>query len=412
MKRAFVIVLLLLAPLSAAAQSVPRGLDEYIEKARTDWGVVGLAVAVVKDDSVVYAKGFGLREPGKSAAVDAYTLFAIGSNTKAFTAAVIGTLVDAGKMNWDDPVTRYLPGFQLYDPYASRELTIRDVLSHRSGLSRGDQLWYATPFTRQEVLQRVRYLEPSWSFRSRYGYQNIMFLAAGEAAASAAGKSWQDLVAQKLFQPLGMTLSNTSVNDLAKASDVANPHAKVAGNAAPIAYRNIDNVGPAGSINSNVLEMSQWLRLLLGNGSYKGQRVLSERIVREMLTPHTITGSGMDTIFPMSHFSVYGQGLGMRDYCGRKLVSHTGGIDGMLSVVAFVPEEKLGVVALTNTDDHNAAPAIAYWVIDRFMKQPARDWSATFLKLDAHARQRADSVEADLLRARVADTRPSLPPAA
>jgi CubicO group peptidase (beta-lactamase class C family) len=366
-------------------------------------------VAIVKNDSVVFAKGFGARELGKPSPVDANTLFAIGSNTKAFTAASVGMMVDAGKMSWDDPAAKYLPDLQLFDPYVSRELRIRDLLSHRSGLSRGDQLWYATPFSRQEVLYRVRYLEPSWSFRSRYGYQNIMFLAAGEAVAHTGGTTWDDFIKERFFKPLGMRTSNTSVKDLKNATNVATPHAKVKGRPSVIAWRDIDNVGPAGSINSSVAEMAQWLRLLLNKGVYQGQRLLSDSVFRELLTPQTITSSGMDTIFPMSHFTVYGLGLGMRDYYGRKLVSHGGGIDGMLSTVAFMPEENLGVVVLTNTEGHNAGPAIAYYIFDRFINAPQRDWSAIFLKVDAQQRQRSDSTESSLRKTRLVGTKPSLP---
>jgi CubicO group peptidase (beta-lactamase class C family) len=408
-KRLMLLVFLVLVPVRADAQRVPRGLEDYIERVRKEWNIAGLAVAIVKNDSVVFAKGFGVREIGKPLAVDAHTLFAIGSNTKAFTAAAVGLMVDAGKMRWDDAAAKHLPGFQLFDPYASRELTLRDLLSHRSGLPRGDQGWFATPFSRQDILQRVRHLEPSWSFRSQYGYQNIMFLAAGEAVANASATSWDDLIKERFFKPLGMRTSNTSVKDLKHAKNVAMPHAKVNGQPIAIAWRDIDNVAPAGSINSNVAEMAQWLRVLLNKGDYQGQRLLSERVIREMLTPHTITGSGMDTIFPMSHFTVYGLGLGMRDYYGRKLVSHGGGIDGMLSTVAFLPEENLGVVVLTNTEGHTANPALAYYVIDRFINAPLRDWSAIFVRLDQRTRQRADSVEASLVQSRVAATQPSLP---
>ena len=385
-----------------------KALDAYIEKARQDWGVAGLAVAIVKNDSVIYAKGFGLRESGKPVPVDARTLFAIGSNTKAFTAAAIGLLVDEKKLSWDDRVTKYLPQFQLFDPYVTRELTIRDLLSHRSGLARGDAVWYASSFDRQEILRRVRYLEPSWSFRSQYGYQNIMFLAAGELAAAVAGQSWDDLVKQRFFRPLGMTASNTSVTDLRGQGNVATPHFKVGGRAVPIGWRNIDNAGPAGSINSNVLDMAQWIRLHLGEGEYQGQRLLSQRVIREMQTPHTITGSGMDTIFPMSHFSTYGQGFGLRDYYGRKLVQHSGGIDGMLSNVALIPEENLGLVVLTNTEGHNLGGALVYKILDSFLPVPARDWSSIYLKLDAISRQRADSAENARARTRVVGTKPSL----
>ena len=190
---AFVATLLL--PAAAVAQRAPLGgLDAYIDKALKDWDVPGLALAIVRNDSIVHARGFGVKQLGQPGNVTERTVFAIGSSSKAFTAGLIGLLVDEGKLKWDDPVAMHLPGFQMNDPYASKELTIRDALSHRSGLARGDRLWYATELDREEILRRVRYLEPTWSFRSTFGYQNLMYLAAGQIAARVAGKSWDDLI--------------------------------------------------------------------------------------------------------------------------------------------------------------------------------------------------------------------------
>ena len=206
------VLVVLLAVQAVAAQQAPGAdFDEYVNKAIKDWGVPGMAIAIVKDDRIVYKKGFGVRELNKPAPVDEHTLFAIGSSSKAFTAASLAMLVDEGKLKWDDPATKHLPGFQLFDPYSTRELTIIDLLSHRSGLARGDRLWYATAYDRNEVLRRVRYLKPSWSLRSRYGYQNIMFLAAGQIIPSITGKSWDDFVRERIFTPLGMKSSNTSI---------------------------------------------------------------------------------------------------------------------------------------------------------------------------------------------------------
>ena len=216
-----------------------------------------------------------MRKLGDPTPVDEKTLFAIGSSSKAFTAASIAMLVDEGKLKWDDPATKYLPGFQLFDPYATRELSVRDLLSHRSGLERGDLLWYGTSYSRDEIVQRVRYLKPSWSFRSKFGYQNIMYLAAGQIVAGLSGKPWDDFIRDRIFKPLGMTSSSTSIKNLKAASDVATPHAKLDGKVESISWRNIDNIAPAGSINSNVIDMAQWVRLQLGEGSYKGQRLIS-----------------------------------------------------------------------------------------------------------------------------------------
>jgi CubicO group peptidase (beta-lactamase class C family) len=385
------------------------GLEPYINQALKDWGVAGLSIAIVKDDSVVFAKGFGVRQAGKPEPVTPRTLFAIGSNTKLFTAVATGMLVDAGKMKWDDPASKYLPSFQLYDPYASREIRIRDLLSHRSGLGGADVMWYGTEYDRAEVLRRVRYLEPSSSFRSAYAYQNIMFLAAGEALASAAGMSWDRFIDQRIFEPLGMRTSNTSVNDLPAQPDVATPHQYLDGKAVPIAWRNIDNVAPAGSINSSAIEMAQWLRMLLGDGSYAGRKLLEPARLREITTPQTLMPFEPDTLVPSTHFSLYGLGVAMRDYQGVKVLMHTGGIDGMLSLVAFVPERKVGLVVLTNMTGHNNLyTALMYRVLDSYLGAPARDWSRIFLTLTEAEEKRAATALARRDSARVMGTKPSL----
>ncbi|NIM48779.1 MAG: serine hydrolase, partial [Gemmatimonadales bacterium] len=303
-----------------AAAQLPQGLDDYIERVRKDWEVVGLAVAVVKDDSVVYAKGFGVRESGRPDPVDEHTLFAIGSNSKAFTAAGIGILVDEEKMAWDDKVVDHLPWFQLYDPYVTREITVRDLMSHRSGLGRrGDLNWYGTEYDRDEVVRRIRYLKPNSSFRAQYGYQNTMFLTAGEVTEVVAGVTWDEFIDTRIFDPLGMVRSNTSTLDLEGVANVAMPHAKIDDNVTAVPYRNLDNVAAAGSINSSVQEMTRWMRLMLGEGELEGERVLSEAVVREVHTPQTITGMSPQTkeLFPSMHFATYGLGWGLRDYHGR-----------------------------------------------------------------------------------------------
>lgn len=406
-------VLVLVSDRTAHAQKKPLGgFDAYVEEAMRAWGVPGLAIAVVKDDSVIFAKGYGVRELGKPARVDERTLFGVASTTKAFTAALLGMMVDEGKLKWDDPATRYLPGFQLYDPYATRELAVRDLLSHRSGLSRGDYLWWASPYEREEVLRRVRYLEPSSSFRSEFGYQNIMFIAAGEAVETVAERSWDDLVRERIFVPLGMTASNTSVLALQGRENVAAPHARIEDRVRPIPWRNVDNIGSAGSINSNVLEMAQWVRLQLGEGVYGGKTLLSPRVVKEMHTPQTVIrmDSVAERLYPETHFRSYGLGWFLQDYLGHKVVYHPGALDGMRAQVGMIPGEDLGVVVLANMEESGLPTALMFRIFDAFLgRAPRRDWSADLLVARDTARARAgaerDSVEA----ARVRGTRPSLP---
>ncbi len=412
--RATLIYLLLVATLGAQmarAQEAPLiGFDDYVNKALRDWEVPGMAIAIVKDDKLMLAKGYGVRKIGEAAAVDERTLFAIGSASKAFTAAGIAMLVDEGKMKWDDPATKYLPSLQLFDPYATRELTVRDMLTHRSGLERGDLLWYGTEYDRDEILRRVRYLKPSWSMRSRFGYQNIMYLAAGQAVATVSGKSWDEFMRQRIFTPLGMTSSSTSINALKTETNVASPHAKFEEKVQPISWRKIDNIGPAGSINSNVVDMAQWVRLQLNQGSFKNERILSSGAVKEMHMPQTVMRlEGLsEKVHSQSHFMNYGLGWFLQDYRGRKIVHHGGNIDGMSALVAMMPEEKLGIVILTNMNGTSIPTAIMYRVFDAFLQAPQKDWSADLLKIVKAAQEQAGAVDKKMEADRVKGTNPSL----
>jgi CubicO group peptidase (beta-lactamase class C family) len=412
----FLILFAAQAPLMAQTKSIEerlREIDEYAAKAGKDWEVPGFAIAIVKDDKVVFAKGYGVRELGKPATVDADTLFAIASNTKAFTAAALAILVDEGKIKWDDPVTKYLPSFQLYDSYVTREMTIRDLLSHRSGLATfgGDLLWYESTYPRAEILRRIRFLRPTSSFRSRYGYQNIMFLAAGEIIPVVTGKSWDEFVREKFFVPLGMKRTTTLFRELQSAQNIATPHNKMDGRVRVIRYDNVDNAGGAAAINASVADMAQWIRLQLGRGSLEGRKFFSPAASREMWTPHTIAGGigeQAEKFNPTRHFNLYGLGWSLSDYQGRKVVSHGGGLDGMISQVAMLPEENLGVVVLSNSETP-LSTIMVNKVFDVFLGVAPRDWSADYL---TRARQAEEATKAAAKRvedSRVPNTKPSLP---
>jgi CubicO group peptidase (beta-lactamase class C family) len=262
-------------------------------------------------------------------------------------------------------------------------------------------------YSRDEILRRTVQQPVSTSFRSTFGYNNIMFLAAGEVVGKVAGSSWDAFVKQRIFAPLGMTTSNTSTKDLT-GPNVATPHALVNNKAEPIKYRNIDNVGPAGSINSSVFEMAQYIRFHLRDGKYRGTQLVSKRFHDDMQTPQMIAGAGRDSLLPMVHFDTYGLGLWLRDYYGKKLVSHGGGIDGMLSQMAWLPEADVGVVVLTNTDGQNLQNALPFKILDLLIGAPPRDWSALYLAQARQQQRRADSVRATLVSQRVSGTRPSL----
>jgi len=399
---------------SPATRAILTDLDRYIPKALAEWNGAGVAVGVVLNDTLMYAKGFGVREVGKPEPVDDRTVFAIGSNTKFFTAVAAGMLADDGKLSLDDKVIAHLPWFQLHDPWVTREFTLRDAMSHRSGLGRrGDALWYGTPFSRDEIVRRVRYLVPNSSFRSEFGYQNIMFLTAGQVIGAAAGKSWDEVVRARILVPLGMTASGTSAREVAGAPNVARPHALGPGQArpVPIPYRDIDNIAPAGSITSNVQDMARWMRFVLAGGSFEGRALLKAATLAELTAPHTISTRVVnDTLNPSRHFSLYGLGIGMFDLLGVKVLQHTGGIDGMLSFVAMVPERKLGIVVLTNVSGHNALyTALGGRILNAFLGGPTRDWSAIALEQTNRAEQAAAERARARLAQRVANSSPSRP---
>ena len=399
------------APTDKTTPKAPlAGFDQYIAQAMQDWKVPGLAIAVVKNDSIVLMKGYGTRTMGNAEPVDEHTLFAIGSASKAFTATLVAMLVDQGKMRWDDPATAYLPDVQMYDPYVSRELTVRDLLTHRSGLARGDLMWYATDYNRDEILRRVRFLKPTWSVRSHFGYQNIMYLAAGQAAAHAAGKPWDDLVRERIFGPLGMTESFTSVRDLAGKINVATPHTDVNDTLLIVPWHNIDNIGPAGSINSNVSDMIKWVRFQLAQGSVSGKPLVSASALGETHTAQMVIPVGPDArqLNPYTHLNAYGMGWFLGDYRGRELDQHGGNIDGMSAMVAVMPEEKIGMVILTNANG-SPVPSIAlYRVLDGLLNEPARDWNGEYRKTFDKARAQAKEAQQKRLAQRVPDTKPSL----
>jgi CubicO group peptidase (beta-lactamase class C family) len=397
-------------PVSAQSQSL-EGLDAYIEAAMEDWQVPGAAVGVVSEDTLIYARGFGVREIGKPEKVDERTLFAVASNTKAFTAALLGMLVEEGKLGWDDRVTDHLRDFQLHDPYVTREIRIRDLLTHRSGLPTfgGDNLWIGGSLDREEILRRIRYLKPTASFRTRYQYQNIMYVAAGQIVPAVTGESWDAAILRRIFEPLGMADSNTTIRALETIENVAAPHEVVDGGLKVVEYDFMDSTAPAGAIVSNVVDMSRWMRLNLDEGLFEGKRILSSGIVREMQSMQIPTPISEDRMEMLgTRFSGYGLGWGISDYRNLKLVTHGGGLSGMISYQALVPEKKLGVIVLTNFAPNELARALVYRIIDTMLGEPVRDWSAEYLKKQARDKARADAKEKELLARRVSGTRPSL----
>ena len=404
------LIALSFAPAAMAQEAQLQGFDEYVNKALKDWEVPGVGIAIVKNDKIVLAKGYGVRRIGDPTPVNERTIFAIGSSSKAFTSAALAMLVDDGKVKWDDPASKYLRGFELYDPYASKEITVRDLLCHRSGLERGDMLWYGSDYTRDEIIRRARFLKPSWSFRSQFGYQNLMYLAAGQIIPAVTGKSWDEFIKDRFFKPLGMSASSTSIIDLKSSDNIAAPHARLDEKVEAIPWRNIDNIAPAGSINSNALEMVAWLRLQLSDGNFSGQRLLSSSSMKEMHKSHTIIPNELpwNLLFPDAHFINYGLGWFLSDYRGRKVVEHGGNIDGMSALVALIPEEKLGVVILTNLNGSELRTALKLRIFDSFTGGEMRDWSAIHLKTMKGFEEQGKAAEKKQNDERVKNTKPSL----
>ena len=400
-KLSLMLVAVYLAATGAAAQPAPAplsDLDAYVQKIMHDWQVPGLAVAVVKDGKLVLARGYGVRELGQPGKVDPNTLFTIASNSKAFTAAALGTLVSAGKLHWDDPVTQYLPRFELSDPWVTRHITVRDLITHRSGYCDPIFMWFTTGFDREQIIQQLRYDKPAYDFRARFCYNNAMYLVASDVIPAISGQSWEDYVHTHLFTPLDMSRTNTSIEAMNAATDTAAPHALVGGKVTVIRRYNTDAMAPIGGINSSINDLSHWLLMLLNNGNYNGKNVLNPDIIAQMETPQMIIpvgsgiGSWLHAMSPASQFLNYGLGFVVEDYGGRKLVMHDGDIDGMASALGMLPSEHLGVVVLTNMDHDDARNALLYHIFDAYLGLPPRDVESALLKMskDQDAQDQAE----------------------
>ncbi len=402
----------LLFQLSGAARGdEPRlsNLDSYIEAAMREWKTPGLSLAVIKSDKVVIAKGYGIRRLGGSDPVDANTVFAAASITKTFTAAAVATLVADGKMRWDDRVIDHLPAFRLHDPYATHDMRLRDLLSHRSGVHRGDMIWYYSNFDRAEVLRRSRHLKMKFPLRARFGYQNIMFTAAGEAVGAASGSTWDAYIQERFFAPLGMTNSSTSIDGVPK--NAATPHALVDGDYRPIDWLRVDNIGAAGSINSSAADLAKWIKLHLSGGKIGGTAILRAEDIDEMRRAHTaLTVS--DTrrgYIPHTNLRAYGLGWYMADYRGKKVLYHGGRLDGMSAQLALLPDLDLGMVALSNRGRSSLPAALMYRIFDAYLGAPATDWSRRFLDWNKAYQAKRKKRRAKNRGQQVHDTRPSMP---
>lgn len=368
----FLTLVLALAGLLAAQSPKLDGLDARVATFLKDWQVPGIALAVVDNGTVVLTRGYGFRDVAGRQPVTPRTLFAIGSITKSFTVTAMNTLADEGKLDWDRPAREYLPWFQMADPVATAQITPRDLVTHRSGLPRHDTTWGSTSFTRPELIRNIRYLEPSKPFRSAYQYNNLMFLTAGYLAGEVAGTSWEELVRRRIFTPLGMSASNFSVKESQKAADFALPYEKVKDEVQAVPFRVIDEIGPAGSINSNLEDMLRYLQMHLN----QGKPVLQEKSWIGMTSPHM----AIQERSPHAELGdqAYGMGLALTTYRGEKVVSHGGNIDGFSALISWLPGRKSGLVILSNLGGNRMLAPLSYTIYDLLLGLPAIDWSARF----------------------------------
>ena len=400
------------------AETALDGFDAWVEEVMKEWKVPGLGVAIVFEDEVVLAKGYGYRDLDDALPADGDTLFAIGSNSKSFTATILAMLEDEGRLEWNAPIREHLPAFRLHDSVATEQMSAVDLLSHRSGLPRHDLAWYGSPNSRAELFSMLRHLEPTAQFRERFQYQNLMFMTAGILAEELTGKTWEDLTAERIFGPLGMGRANFSVDAMQEDPNHAVPHTHSGDSEIEqIPFRNIDAIGPAGSINASAREMANYVIFHMNHGKVgpadDAERLLSEGNAVMMQTPQMVITGPLRARFA-GHAEIgdpaYGLGLMTSTYHGRRHVYHGGGIDGFISAMEWLPDDRVGVVVLSNTNGSGTVPTIvARNVFDRFLGLKPVDWSARMRKQQEEGEAAAEANKQQAVDARHPDTTPSHP---
>ncbi|MCS0591116.1 serine hydrolase [Massilia norwichensis] len=400
-------------------------LSTDVERVMKQFDVPGIAIAIVKDGQVLAAQGFGVRKLGAPDKVDAKTLFEVASNSKAFTAAALAMLVDEGKLAWDDPVTKHLPDFQMYDAYVTHEMTVRDLLTHRSGLGlgAGDLLWWpTTSFSTDEIIHKLRYIPPATSFRSSYAYDNLLYIVAGKIIAAKSGKTWGEAIRERILTPVGMTTTTTSLAENAGNPNVANAHSKINDRIAAVKAMPVPNAVGAVGINTNAEDIARWMNVLLAQGKLpaaanaaadgKEARLFSAKQARELWTAQTPMRTGEPNAKlagTRANFAAYGLGFQLRDYHGRLLALHSGALQGFYSKVVLVPEEKLGIAILTNAESGGSLNALQWQLLGRLVdKDDKTDWigAVAAVEDEMHAKEKARLAKTSAARA--AKSQPSL----
>jgi CubicO group peptidase (beta-lactamase class C family) len=393
----------------------PAPVAALVREALEAWDVPGCAVAIVRDDEVIYLAGHGVKELGCKDPVTPDTLFPIASCTKAFTTTAMAMLVDEGKMAWDDPVRKHVGYFRLADPLADANVTLRDLVCHRTGVRGHDLLWYRSPWTQEEVIRRVGRVKPDGPFRASFHYQSTMFTAAGHAVASASRMPWGDFVRTRIFTPLGMTGANLTTDEADRAPDRASPHRKDrSGRALVIPRYRIDVPEPAGSVNAGAGDLARWVRFQLGDGTFAGRRLVSAANLRETHTPQNPIGveGGAQLMHPETQQMSYGMAWLIQDYRGHRQVSHAGAIDGFRAHVTLLPDSEVGFVILANLHHTRMNLALSNSLVDLLLGLKKKDWNAHYLDLvrqdEADARQR----ECERQAGRPRGTKPAREPGA
>src|SRR5215472_1622150 len=400
----------LASPAPADPTEKLRGLDDLAAKAMDEWKIPGVALAVVKDGKVIYAKGYGFRDVDQKLPVTPDTLFAIGSITKSFTSLTFGMLNDEGKVEWDKPVREMLPEFVMNDPVASDHVTPRDLFSHRTGLPRHDLVWYASDFSRADLLNRIRYLKLSKDLRSTFQYNNLMIMSMGYLEGKITGLGWEGTVRSKIFAPLEMSHSNFAVSDMEKSDNRALAYEWRKESVKLVPYHNIDSIGPAGSINSSVNDMSHYLIFQMGDGTYQGKRLVSESNLREMHTGQTAVADPPPALsFTELGHHAYGFGWVVTSYRGHNLVWHNGGIDGFYALLSMLPDDHMGVVVLTNLPHGDVPDTLAYNVYDRLLGLEQISWLDRFKEREAKQKKEEEEGKKTKASDRKTGTHPTHP---
>lgn len=360
------------------AQITEKELDVLVENTMKTFNVPGIAVGIIKNGKLVLAKGYGVSNINTNQKVDANTMFGIASNSKAFTASALAILVDEGKINWDDKVIKYLPDFKMYNDYVTNEFTIRDLLTHKSGLGLGAgdlMIWPdGHDFTPKDIVKNIQYLKPVSGFRTKYDYDNLLYVIAGEVIEKNSGKSWCDFVEERIMKPIGMKNSAASWNRLKDTTNVIVPHVPTNGKLEVVKRYTNTIFDAAAGLYASVNDLSQWLIFQMNRGNFDGKQIISEKQLFETWTPQTILPNRIQIGNPYAtHFRSYGLGWQLTDINGKLQVSHTGGLDGIVTQTIMFPYEKLGIIVLTNQQNGTAFTVISNTIKDSYLGLPKFD---------------------------------------